>query len=310
MAAPVITLPQVDSEVLAARGWKTVEVPQPDGGSRYVMTPLTAVEFLHPQEDYHMPISHFHNTANTVLWDLLTRRYAHDPTAEVFHDLLVDWDVPGLGSHSPDIMVIFGVRNKGINRTRFNVGVEGVRPRLVIEVVSPEYRKEDRVEKLREYELAGVPEYIILDQRRQRGHLVDEALGYELRGGRYSPILPDEQGRVLSKAVGLWISLQQGVVVLEDAATGERLLTSQELADRIEAAEARAHEAEVQAREEQAAREAAEAQARKEQVARETAEAKAREEQMAREQIEQRLQALEAQLRALSDPRPPTDSSP
>lgn len=44
------------------------------------------------------------------------------------------------------------------------------------------------------------------------------------------PITPDEEGRILCETVGLWISLREGRIVLEDAETGERLKTSQELA--------------------------------------------------------------------------------
>jgi len=279
MALNLPPVKPVDSAELAERGWKKVEITRPDGTQSHAMVPLTAEEFLHPQEDYHMPISAFHHQTNDDLFDILNVRYSNDQTVEVFHDLLIDWDVPGLLSHSPDISVIFGVRGgKSLNRTRFNVAAEGTRPSLAIEIVSPRYRKEDRIEKVEEYAIAGVLEYVIFDQRRVRGETLDEVLGYQLVRGRYQPIMADEQGRILCRTVGLWMSLHEGKVIIEDAISGERLLNSEELA---------------------AARVAAEAHAYAEQLAREAAETHAYEEQLAREAAEARALELETQLKAL-----------
>lgn len=253
----------VDSEELAEAGWKIVPTIRPDGSDGYVYVPLTPEEFLHPEEDYRMPISAFHNRTNDALFDMLSGRYENDPTVEVFHDLLIDWDIPDLASHSPDSAVIFNVKSgKDINQTRFNVAVEGTRPSLIIEVVSPRYRKEDRVTKVEEYERARVLEYIILDQFRRGGQTVDEILGYELWQGRYRPMIPDEQQRLHSRTTGLFISLHDGKVILEDAVSGDRLLTFHELRERNSELAARALIAEQRASEEQQAREVAEQQAR------------------------------------------------
>lgn len=75
---------------------------------------------------------------------MLIRRYANDPTTAVFRDLIVKWGIVGLGDHRPDTFVVFGVRNKEQNRTEFVVTSEGVHRSLIIEVVSPRYRQENR----------------------------------------------------------------------------------------------------------------------------------------------------------------------
>ncbi|NJP08700.1 MAG: Uma2 family endonuclease [Leptolyngbyaceae cyanobacterium RU_5_1] len=109
------------------------------------------------------------------------------------------------------------------------VANEGVRPALIIEVVSPRFRKADRETKVVHYARAGVQEYVILDRRTYRKQVRDEVLGYRLVNGHSQPITTDEEGRILCETVQLWISLQDGQLVMEDSQTGERLKTSLEL---------------------------------------------------------------------------------
>jgi Uma2 family endonuclease len=54
-----------------------------------------------------------------------------------------------------------------------------------------------------EYQLAGIPEYWIVDSRPQRRHMVVYQLGAD---GRYQVVPPDGQGRLHSRALpGFWI---------------------------------------------------------------------------------------------------------
>lgn len=214
---------------LAEVGWRVVTHPNPDGTMVYTRVPLTSEEFLHPTEDCHLPNSTFHDDVAGHAKDILTRRYANDPTTGVFRDLLIQWDLVGQGNHCPDTFVAFGIGNKEQNRTRFIVAQEGVRPAFVLEVVSPHYRKEDRETKVIEYARTRVQEYVIIDRRLQRGQIIDEVLGYRLLEGLYQPIAPDDEGRIRCDTIGLLLSLQDGRLVMEDGNTGERLLSSVEL---------------------------------------------------------------------------------
>lgn len=66
---------------------------------------------------------------------------------------------------------------------------------LVIEVVSPSSRGQDRGDKYFEYEAAGIEEYWIIDPARRRAEF------YRLREGAYEPVVPDAEGKVHSSAL-------------------------------------------------------------------------------------------------------------
>lgn len=221
--------PATDTDDIAERGFRIVEAIAADGTIAQTWVPLTSEEFLHPKQGYHLPNSTFHDDIAGTLKELLTRRYVSDDTVGVFRDLLIKWDIPGLKDNCPDTFVAFGIDRKSDNRTEFWVAEEGTRPAFVLEVVSPRYRKEDREIKVMQYARAQVQEYVIIDRRKQRKQVVDEILGYRLVEGNYQPISPDEEGRILCQTLGVWMSFQDGGVVLEDAQTGERLQTPAEL---------------------------------------------------------------------------------
>ena len=216
-----------NSQELAETGWRVVIDKEANDGST-IWIPLTSSEFLHPKEGYHLPSSTFHDEVTVHAKDVLTRRYQNDPTVGVFRDLIVEWDTDQ-GDNCPDVFVAFGIENKEKNRSKFIIKNEGVRPAFVIEVVSPRYRKEDREEKVVQYAQAGVGEYIIVDRRKLRGKILEEVLGYRLVGSHYQPITPDEEGRILCESVGVFMSLREESLVIEDADSGERLLSSVEL---------------------------------------------------------------------------------
>jgi Uma2 family endonuclease len=230
VSLPAIPLPpDTSTDDIAERGFRIVEVTQADGTIAQTWVPLTSEEFLHPKEGYHLPNSTFHDDIAGTVKELLTRRYANDETVGVFRDLLIKWDIAGLKDNCPDTFVAFGIRNKSGNRTEFWVEEERTRPAFVLEVVSPKYRKEDREIKVMQYAQAQVQEYVIIDRRKQRRQVIDEILGYRLVAGHYQPISPDDDGRILCQTLGLWMSFQEGCVVLEDVQTGERLQTAVEL---------------------------------------------------------------------------------
>lgn len=218
-------------------GWRLRSVPRPDGHTSLVEEPLTAEDLLDPRLGDHVVQNSWHVATVYRLFDILSRRYKAQPDVFVSSDLKVTWGIPGLQNPAPDVAVIPGVRDKGRLRRSFNVPKEGARPVLVLEVVSdePEHQSADHVDKVRIYERAQVAEYFILDPPsppEDRCRLT----GYRLNAaGRYEPIVPDANGRLLSRSTGLWLVPAQRTVYLFDATTDEPLLTGDEEADRLRA---------------------------------------------------------------------------
>ncbi len=216
-------------------GWRLRRVRLPDGRTELREEPLTAADLLDPQLGDHVTQNSWHVAVVHELLDILSWRYESRPDVFVSCDLKMIWRIRGLPNPAPDLAVIPGVRDKTRFRRSFDVRKEGTRPALVIEVVSdePEHKSADHDEKVRIYERAGIGEYLILDLPNP----VCRLTGYRLdAAGRYQPILPDSEGRLLSATTGLWfrVAPEGRSLHLFDAAKGERLLSSSEVRVELE----------------------------------------------------------------------------
>jgi Uma2 family endonuclease len=230
-------------------------VELPDGRMELRETPLTPEDYLDPQEGDTWVQGERHNSVRGFLTQMFRLHFRDDPQVLVTEDMKFLLG-PGLPRPAPDVAVVRGVLHG--DRGVFDVVAEGVTPCLVIEVVSPKSRRIRRIDvedKAKGYCRAGVPEYVIVDRpERFKGspfHLV----GYRLDSqGRYQRMEPDDQARLLSETIGIWIGLSPDrlEVQLWDAATGERMLSPEEAFAARDAAEERA-------RREAEARQAAEA---------------------------------------------------
>ncbi|HEX7180532.1 MAG TPA: Uma2 family endonuclease [Thermoanaerobaculia bacterium] len=230
-------------------------VEGPDGDVELLELPLTPELFLDPQVGDTMVQGQRHSATGREIANLLEHHFRPQPDVLVTYDLK-HWLIPGQPAPAPDVSVIRGVRERDLDRSSFDVAEEGVSPCLMIEVVSPldsRIREVDLDKKVRLYQQARIPEYIIVDSLRGKGarrryHL----LGYRLgSAGRYRPIKPDSEGRVLSETTGLWFQISpegDRVLVLEHP-TGRRLLNLDEEGELRKAAEERA-EREAEARKE------------------------------------------------------------
>ncbi len=248
-------------------GQRFVQRDLPDGTVQIDQIPLTLADLLHPKEGDQVTHSTAHQRRVRYLCNVFAAHLAHDPTAVVLDDVRIKWDLPELQPHGPDIMVIFGVREQK-NWSTFDVAEEGTRPALIIEVTSPETSGNDRLIKLEEYDLAGVPLYIIVDSVRRQGQSFLRLLGYQRVGMAYTVLAPDAHGRLWLEPLGLWMGLQQNEVYLFDQ-DGTRLGDYAEVVATLTAerqaradAEARATSAETQAATERQARAEAEARLR------------------------------------------------
>jgi Uma2 family endonuclease len=243
-------------------GWRWRTVHLPGGEVLDEQVPLTADDLLDPQPGDQVGQSQLHWELLFLLARILDRYYEVRNDVALAVDLKMLWRIPGLKEPAPDLAVIPGVRQKiDPSRTSFDVVEEGVRPCLILEVVSssdPEVRRNDYEKKVEIYQRVGIPEYVILDPPTPatEGRLL--LLGYRLnRNGKYQRIQPDAQGRLLSETTGLLFGVGEDgrTPIVSNSQTGERLLDPKEQADRAEEKAAREAEARLAA-EARAAREA------------------------------------------------------
>jgi Uma2 family endonuclease len=105
----------------------------------------------------------------------------------------------GLPGRSPDILF---VANANLARMH-NEYLDGPAD-LVVEIISPESRRRDRVTKFAEYEKAGVREYWMLDPaRKERDFYVRDS------DGRYQSVPVGEDGIYRSTVLeGLWVRIE------------------------------------------------------------------------------------------------------
>jgi len=253
--------PKADSKTKAGAasfgyGWRYVRKKLPNGKIDFEMVPLTLEDLLHPQfGDVHV-LSDAHGDDCIYLKDVNKDRYRDDPSVVVFSDCGIYWDKPGLKHHSPDLAVIFGVKQRKEWKT-FHVKIEKVRPALIIEVTSPKTRVNDLETKVEEYARAEVPHYVIVVAEEQNNHRRLKFVRYQLGAQGYEKQPLDEQGRAWLEPGGLWLGVKEDPqtggdrVALFDPATGEEIgdYTSQRARAEAEAharakAEARAAAAE------------------------------------------------------------------
>jgi Uma2 family endonuclease len=253
--APLRARVDVDEELDEETGISLLRWERgPDGQMEQVCLRLTPELFLNPRVGDQLSQGPRHFETVLKLFSILKVRFEADP------DVLVAGDLKhifggGLPAPGPDLSVVRGVRVKDdADRYSFRVQREGVRPCLIIEVVSPldpTIRDVDVVTKVDVYERAGVREYLIVDStkadRRFRlvGHRLDAV-------GRYRPIEPDAAGRLYSETTDLWFqSSPDGEQVFVFDASGRRLLDFEEQPE-----EARREAEARKAAEEEVAREA------------------------------------------------------
>ncbi len=110
-------------------------------------------------------------------------------------------------SREPDIIVVTRQRLENLSEERFTGA-----PDLVVEVVSEDSVRRDRVEKFLEYEREGVREYWLVDSR--PGHVAVDV--FTLEQGSFVPLDAEEEGWLESKVL-------PGFRVKEDWFAGESL---------------------------------------------------------------------------------------
>ena len=223
-------------------GFRVVRDVQPDGSTRYRDVPLTQADFLDPQPGDHFTLSTIHIKLVCSLHTRFYHHYTDHPNKDmigVFGKLKMCWGIPGEKEPMPDVAIVTNLKLPQYNRRTFDVQVEGARPCLIVEVMSPLFPGDDTI-KVDLYQRMGITEYIIINPHCEDDRPT-ELIGYRLEKGQYQPIHPDQQGRLLSQTTNLWFALNESTydVVLTNALSGKRLLTMKEVTDASQEAQAR-----------------------------------------------------------------------
>lgn len=257
-------------------GWREVARINSEGRRYFHRIPLTLEDILHPQEDDVRMHSHDHEKMCRYLGNVFQKQLSAHDAAIVLADVRIAWATEGIAPHTPDISVVFGVKQVK-NWATFSEIQEGTRPTVVVEVTSPSTRHVDLVDKFDEYEAVGVACYALVDCYEQQKRPMQRVLAYRSVAGKFTEVPPHEQGGVWLEPLQLRLAFTDGVLTAYDE-HGKPLLDYAAVSLQLDA--------EIMARQQ------AEARALE-------AEARAQAENQARLEAEARAQALEARLRQL-----------
>jgi hypothetical protein len=186
-------------------GWRYVEVTMPDGQVQSKRIPLSEADVLHPQEDDFIVQNAAHNEDCEVVKLAIKTLITDRPGFVVLHDCRIDWGVPGIEPHGPDIAVMEDVEDWNPTVGTFRVANHHAKVVLVIEITSPSTRKDDIGIKVDEYYRAGIPLYILVDAPVINEVRTLRLIPYKADAGGFEVLPLDERGRFWIEAIGMWI---------------------------------------------------------------------------------------------------------
>lgn len=196
-------------------GWRYGRGSHAGEPTTWTLIPLTLDDVCHPQEGDQVAFSEAHQRRRRYLCGVFEMCLANDPQAVVLDNVRIEWGIADLQPHSPDVVVIKGIRERH-DWTVFDVVTEGVRPSLIVEITSPATASVDRSHKLEEYELAAVPFYVIVDGVHHRNQPTLRLLGYEWTADGYRVLVPNEHGHLWLEPVGVWLGVIDNEIICLD----------------------------------------------------------------------------------------------
>ena len=141
------------------------------------------------------------------------------------------------GSRYPDMIVAFGVDLVAYKESNgYIIEEQGKPPDFVLEIASRRTGREDVVDKRRDYEGLGIPEYWRFDETGQ--HHMTRLAGDRLVDSRYQSIpieeIADGDLQGYSAALDLYIRWESGQLAWHDPDTGRHILTYDDQRDRAD----------------------------------------------------------------------------
>ena len=303
-------------------GYRYVQRALPDGTTATVQEPLTEEDVLYPQEEDHVMQSHAHVEDCIYLKTALDVHLRNRPNCVVLCDCRVAWNDEGSYAHGPDIAVFLNLTRPLPERlTTFNTFVEGCRPDLIIEVISPATQATDLTRKVRDYQDLELPLFVMVDDNFAVPRQLT-LVGYAPNGpSGYSRFGLDATGRLPLVPLALALGVEQGRLRLWDAA-GTPLLTPKEQAETVVAAARQVKKAQRQTKNAErrtktavAARQDAQRQAAAADAARQESDRRAATADAARHEADRRAADLAERLRLMEEQlrhaaKPPDGGAP
>ncbi len=244
-------------------GWREVARTRPDGSEYLESVPLTLEDVLQPQLGDYRVEAPLHDNLRDSLADVFRARTAHDPNALVVANCGIYWDDPDGEHHVPDLAVFFGLRTRDVvlyERNSYSVREHGVKPRIVVEIVSPHVRDNDVVKKFGIYHREEIPLYVIVDREEDFGPW--EIIGYRYAPEGYIRLPNDVRGRLWLEDLDIWLGADGRQVLCYDGKTDEPIGDYVTLTHALEEKETQLAAEAARAEAERTARRAAEARIR------------------------------------------------
>ena len=237
---------------------------------------IKAAEIVYPESDGRpMGETGFHVRAILHLYNALIQFFRDHDDLYVAADMFLYYEQGNpRANKAPDVMVIKGVSKH--ERRTFKIWEELARPCVVFEITSEDSMVEDMVRKSKLYAALGIQEYFLFDPLQE--YLKNSLLGFRLEEGEYVPLLPDNNGRLFSAELGIFLNPEGAILRVIDPDTGKPVPSLDEAVSQAEQ-EAQRAEQEAQRAEQEAQR--------------------AEQEAQRAEQEHQRAERLAAQLRAI-----------
>lgn len=158
----------------------------------------THAEWVDGEVIVFMPTKRQHQSVLEFLWYLLTTYVRQRGLGDIVVAPFEMRARPGGSAREPDLLFVAKSHSDRLSNDRLSGPAD-----LVVEFVSDDSVRRDRIEKFREYAAAGIPEYWIIDPRpgKQRADFfaIDETGAYALFG-------TEDDARVESRVVaGFWL---------------------------------------------------------------------------------------------------------
>ncbi|HEX5271867.1 MAG TPA: Uma2 family endonuclease, partial [Gemmataceae bacterium] len=189
--------------------------------------PRPAGEIVYPERDGEpMAETGSHVMAMVLLIATLRAWFRHKRDVYVIGNIFLYYsEGDATARKSPDLMVIRGVEPG--ERRSFKTWEERAVPCFIMEVTSEGTANEDLEAKRRLYQELGVREYFLFDPLGE--YLERPLIGYKLIGDEYEPLMPAEDGGLLSQELGLRLVPEGEGLALFRWKDGQRLPAPQDI---------------------------------------------------------------------------------